>query len=189
MNRLQTTRREKPLHWVGSSKKDYFDFPKPVQYDMGYALGLAQLGGKHPKAKPWKGEGQGVFEIVEDYGGAILNPVLKEKAMTEITITEGTTNVFADLGFADASERQTKTQLAYVLNEIIKSRKMKQVEVARLLQVHQSKVSALKNYRLDGFSVEQLLQFLTALNQDVEIMIRPRSENMGTGQISVFEVR
>lgn len=35
--------------------------------DMGYALGLAQLGGKHPKAKPWKGEGPGVFEIVEDY--------------------------------------------------------------------------------------------------------------------------
>ncbi len=36
---------------------------------MGYALGVAQLGGKHPKAKPWKGEGPGVFEIVEDYGG------------------------------------------------------------------------------------------------------------------------
>ncbi len=36
---------------------------------MGYALGLAQLGGKHPKAKPWKGEGAGVFEIVEDHRG------------------------------------------------------------------------------------------------------------------------
>ena len=36
---------------------------------MGYALGLAQLGGKHPHAKPWKGEGSGVFEIVEDHRG------------------------------------------------------------------------------------------------------------------------
>jgi phage-related protein len=58
--------REKPLHWVGSAKKDYQAFPGEVQDDMGYALGVAQLGGKHPHAKPWKGEGPGVFEIVED---------------------------------------------------------------------------------------------------------------------------
>ncbi|MGA2226164.1 MAG: helix-turn-helix transcriptional regulator [Syntrophobacteraceae bacterium] len=109
--------------------------------------------------------------------------------MTENTITEGTTNVFADLGFPDASDRQTKTRLAYILNEIVKGRKLKQVEVAMLLQIPQPKVSALKNYRLDGFSVERLLEFLTALNQDVEILIRPRNEDMGSGQISVFEVR
>ena len=59
----------KPLHWVGSAKKDYLDFPDPVQSDMGYALGLAQINGKHPKAKPWKGDGPGVFEIVEDHRG------------------------------------------------------------------------------------------------------------------------
>lgn len=109
--------------------------------------------------------------------------------MNENAITEGTTNVFADLGFTDAFERQTKTRLAYILNDIIKGRKLKQVEVAMLLQIPQPKVSALKNYRLDGFSMERLLEFLTALNQDVEILIRPRSENMGSGQISVFEVR
>jgi phage-related protein len=61
--------REKPLYWVASAKKDYQAFPDEVQDDMGYALGLAQFGGKHPKAKPWKGEGPGVFEIVEDYRG------------------------------------------------------------------------------------------------------------------------
>ena len=59
--------REKPLHWVASAKKDYLAFPTEVQDDMGYALGLAQLGAKHPSAKPWKGEGPGIFEIVEDY--------------------------------------------------------------------------------------------------------------------------
>ena len=61
--------REKPLHWVGSSKKDYLAFPAEVQDDMGYALGLAQLGAKHPHAKLWKGEGGGVFEVVEDHRG------------------------------------------------------------------------------------------------------------------------
>jgi len=60
---------EKPLFWVASAKKDYQTFPAEVQDNMGYALGLAQLGGKHPKAKPWKGEGAGVFEIIEDHRG------------------------------------------------------------------------------------------------------------------------
>lgn len=60
---------EKPLHWVGSSKRDFLAFPDPVKSDMGYALGLAQLGGKHPHAKPWKGEGPGVFEVVESHDG------------------------------------------------------------------------------------------------------------------------
>ena len=64
-----STAREKPLHWVASAKKDYQAFPSAVQDEMGYALGLAQLGAKHPKAKPWKGEGAGVFEIVEDHRG------------------------------------------------------------------------------------------------------------------------
>lgn len=108
--------------------------------------------------------------------------------MSKKKITEGTTNVFADLGFVDAPERQTKTRLAFILNEIIKSRKLKQIEVAEILKIPQPKISALKNYRLDGFSVERLLEFLTVLNQDVEIMIRPRGTDMGTGRISVFEV-
>jgi phage-related protein len=69
MTRLPLLPPEKPLHWVGSVKKDYLAFPIEVQSEMGYALGLAQLGTKHPNAKPWKGEGPGVFEIVEDHRG------------------------------------------------------------------------------------------------------------------------
>ena len=60
---------EKSLHWVASAKKDYLSFPAKVQDEMGYALGLAQLGAKHPKAKQWKGEGPGVLKIVEDHRG------------------------------------------------------------------------------------------------------------------------
>jgi len=60
---------EKPLDWVGSSKKDFLSFPGPVRDEMGNALGLAQFGGKHPSTKPWKGQGSGVFEVVEDHNG------------------------------------------------------------------------------------------------------------------------
>ena len=63
MARRPTSSSEKPLQWVGSSKRDFLVFPEPVKSDMGYALGLAQLGGKHPHAKPWKGEGPGVFKV------------------------------------------------------------------------------------------------------------------------------
>jgi phage-related protein len=57
---------EKPLDWIGSSKRDFLAFPEPVIDDMGNALGLAQFGGKHMRAKPWKGQGAGVFEVVEE---------------------------------------------------------------------------------------------------------------------------
>ena len=56
---------EKPLHWVGSSKKDLLAFPDQVVDDIGYALGAVQYGGHPPSAKPWKGLGPGVHEIVE----------------------------------------------------------------------------------------------------------------------------
>ena len=60
---------EKPLHWVGAAKDDLLEFPPEVVDDLGYALYLVQIGGKPPMAKPWKGEGPGVFEIVEDHRG------------------------------------------------------------------------------------------------------------------------
>lgn len=66
---------EKPLDWVGSSKKDFLAFPEPVKDEMGNALGLAQFGGKHPLAKPWKGQGSGVFELVEDHDGSTYRAI------------------------------------------------------------------------------------------------------------------
>ncbi len=72
-----------------------------------------------------------------------------------------------------------------MVNTLLKGRKLKQRETAELLHIPQPKVSALKNYRLDQFSVQRLLEFLTALNQDVEIMIQPRQATAGAGQISV----
>lgn len=73
--RAQLAKGEKPLDWVGSSKRDFLGFPEPVKIDLGNALGLAQFGGKHPKAKPWKGHGPGIFEVVEDHDGDTFRAV------------------------------------------------------------------------------------------------------------------
>ena len=91
-----------------------------------------------------------------------------------IEIVRGSGNVFANLGLPDPEERQTKLSLAMEVNEIVKARRLKQVEAGALLGLPQPKVSQLINYRLDGFSVERLMGFLTRLNRDVEIVIWPR---------------
>jgi len=69
MTRSVSDAREKPLFWIRSSAKDLSRFPAEVQEHIGYALSAAQFGGKHPAAKPWRGEGPGVLEIVEDHRG------------------------------------------------------------------------------------------------------------------------
>ena len=60
---------EKPLYWMGSALADLKKLPDTVIDEFGTALGVAQFGGKHPTAKPWKGEGPGVFELVEAHHG------------------------------------------------------------------------------------------------------------------------
>ena len=106
--------------------------------------------------------------------------------MTEPAITRGSGNVFADLGLPDPGERQTKARLALALNRIIKGRSLKQAEAAALLGVPQPKVSALVNYRLDGFSVEKLMGFIVALGRDVEIVVRP-TRGDAEARVSVLE--
>jgi phage-related protein len=66
----------KPVIWLGSSRKDLREFPAPVQDHMGYALYVAQLGGKHRDAKPLAGfGGAGVLEVVKDYRGDTFRAV------------------------------------------------------------------------------------------------------------------
>src|SRR5437764_8240541 len=60
----------KPVHWAGSSRDDLRKLPDEVTHEIGYALWFAQVGDKHPSAKPLKGfKGAGVLEIVENYSG------------------------------------------------------------------------------------------------------------------------
>ena len=103
--------------------------------------------------------------------------------MTEIT--RGSKNVLADLGIEDAEELSTKMRLAVEIVHIVRERGLRQTQVARRLGIPQPKVSALMNFRLDGFSAEKLMQFLTALGRDVEIRIKRKPSSREAGKISV----
>ena len=100
-------------------------------------------------------------------------------------ITRGSGNVFADLGYPDAEERQTKLRLAHALNRILQKRRLTQAAAATLLGINQPKVSALSRYRLEGFSVERLMTFLIALDRDVEIVIKKKPRSRTAARISV----
>ncbi len=103
----------------------------------------------------------------------------------EVTIVRGTSNVFADLGYADAEERHTKLRLAHAINVIIASKRLSQADASGRLGVGQPKISALAHYEIEGFSVERLMTFLTALDRDVEITIRKKPRSRGTGRVLV----
>jgi predicted XRE-type DNA-binding protein len=100
-------------------------------------------------------------------------------------IVRGSGNVFADLGFKDAGERQTKLRLAYAINGIVDERRLTQGAAALRLGINQPKISALRNYKLEGFSVERLMAFLTALDRDVEIVLRRKPRTRAAARISV----
>jgi len=94
-------------------------------------------------------------------------------------------DVFVDLGFADAGERRLRVQLAMRTNELIEQHELTQAKAAALFGVPQPHVSELKNYKLTRFSSERLLRFLTLLDRDVEIVIRPKSKRRGAGHLTV----
>ena len=100
-------------------------------------------------------------------------------------VEAGTVNVFVDLGFADAGERKLRVQLAMRLNALIAEHRLTQARVAPLFGIPQPHVSELKNYKLSRFSSERLLRFLTLLDHDVEIIIRPKAKGHRAGLVFV----
>ena len=107
------------------------------------------------------------------------------KTKKAVTAEVGSGNVFADLGLHNAEELNTKLRLCVVINRILSDRNLTQAEAARILGVNQPKISALKSYKLEGFSVERLMHFATALEHDVVIEIRPRRKSAGAARVLV----
>ena len=102
--------------------------------------------------------------------------------MTEgIVVEESSGNVFADLGLPNPEERLAKAHLAFRIGAAIRARRLTQARAARLLKIDQPKISRLLRGQLSGFSTERLMQFLTLLGRDVEIIIKraPRSRRQG----------
>src|SRR5436190_20891038 len=100
-------------------------------------------------------------------------------------VTRGTGNVFADLGFSDAAERQARLRLAYSVNRVLEARKLSEANAANVLGITQPRVSALRHYKLARFSMESLINLLTELDQDVEIVIRRKPRSRRAGRIRV----
>jgi len=109
-----------------------------------------------------------------------------KKQEPDIPVTPGSGNVFADLGFAEPEEELTKAQLASHIRQIIQRRRLTQVAAGALMGIDQPKVSALLNGRLANFSTDRLMRLLTALGQDVEIVVRARPSNLDKGRIRVI---
>jgi len=100
-------------------------------------------------------------------------------------VVQSSGNVFADLRLRDAGEKQTRVRLAVAINQIIHAQHLSQTVAAHLLEINQPKISALVNYRLEGFSVERLMHFLNALDRDVEIIIRKKPRSKRAAKIVV----
>ncbi len=105
----------------------------------------------------------------------------------DLTMTEGSDNVFADLGLPNPSERLTKADLAMRIVEAIQARKLNQAKAAALLDIDQPKISRLLRGQLSGFSTDRLIHFLTVLGQDVMIVVKPAPrKSHGVGHVSVI---
>lgn len=100
-------------------------------------------------------------------------------------VEAGSGDVFADLGYADARERGLKVELAMEVNRILEKRGLAQERAAKLLGMRQPHVSDLVRYRLNRFSVERLMDFLTRLGRDVEIRIAPRRSGRRRSAVQV----
>ena len=95
-------------------------------------------------------------------------------------------NVYADLGIADAEEMLVKAQLATKIAEIIKLRKLTQIQAAALLGMQQPKLSNMLRGRFRGISESKMLECLTLLGRDIQIVVKTASRSRKTGQVSVL---
>jgi predicted XRE-type DNA-binding protein len=94
----------------------------------------------------------------------------------ELTFTESTGNVFADLGLPDAGTRLAKAELACNITAVIQERGLTQREAARALGIDQPKVSTITRGRLGDFSLERLLMLVNRLGMDIDIGVSPNLE-------------
>ena len=108
-----------------------------------------------------------------------------KKAPAAARVSEGSGNVFADLGLPNAEQELLKAQLTLQIYRLIKQRGLTQTQAAKALGIKQPHVSLLMRNRAGTFSVGRLMDFLTALGQDVEITVRPTRKQHGEMSVTV----
>lgn len=107
------------------------------------------------------------------------------KRTSDIPVTRGSGNVYADLGFENPAEELAKAQLALMIDTAIHERGLTQQVAATLMGVDQPKVSHILHGRLGGFSTQRLMEFLTALGRDVDIVVRPAPRSRKRGRLHI----
>ena len=101
----------------------------------------------------------------------------------EFTPSSG--NVSADLDLPEADDLLAKAELAAKIIAEIQRRRMTQIQAAAILGIDQPKISALKQGRLSGFSIERLMRFLLLLGRDIEITVRGKPGRRSTAKLRV----
>jgi predicted XRE-type DNA-binding protein len=94
-------------------------------------------------------------------------------------------NVYEDFGVPDAEEMHRKAKLVIQIHKIIEERGLSQRQAANILGIDQPKISNMLRGRFRGFSVNRLMEFLNALDQDVEIIVRPKAADQEHGRTTV----
>lgn len=100
-------------------------------------------------------------------------------------IEKGSTNVYADLGYDNAGEMLVKAQLATKIGEIIQRRKLTQVQAAELLGMPQPKLSNMLRGQFRGISETKMIECLTRLGRNVEIVVKAAPRSKAAGHVSV----
>jgi predicted XRE-type DNA-binding protein len=103
----------------------------------------------------------------------------------KIEMQDTSENIFADLGRPDAQEHYLKAQLVFQIEQIMKRRKLTQTAASKLMGIKQPDVSNMLRGRFRGYSIERILGFLQCLDQDIEIVIKPKSSKSKAGRIIV----
>jgi predicted XRE-type DNA-binding protein len=109
----------------------------------------------------------------------------KRKEFERTEVQAGTGNVYRDLGYPDAAEMLVKAQLVHKVNEIIRARGLTQVEAARVLGLTQPKLSGLLRGQFRGVSERRLIECLTRLGRDVEIVVKDQPRRRAGGKLTV----
>jgi predicted XRE-type DNA-binding protein len=109
--------------------------------------------------------------------------------MRKTDITPSSGNVFADLGLDAPDDLQAKAALMSRIAVILVEKKLTQTSAAKLLGIDQPRVSGLMNGKLSMFSTEKLLDLLTSLGHDVDIVVKKHKRRRGRGHIHVIDAR
>ena len=103
----------------------------------------------------------------------------KNSAKKKIRVEEGSGNIFADLGLPNPEQELLKAHLTLQIHTIVKERGLTQAQASEILGIEQPHVSTLMRNRAGNFSVGWLMEFLTALGQDIRIAVKPTRKAKG----------